>query len=387
MTQTPGASPGTSAEDYELTYYSSHLGGEDYGWETESWREFFRRVAARLHGIASPATVLDVGCARGLLVQALREQGVDARGFDVSRHAVESAHADVREHLWVQSATSAIEGRYDLLTCIEVLEHMSPAEADVALDRMCAASDVILFSSSPGDFAEPTHVNVRPTFEWVTAFAERGFYRRTDVSLDFLTGWAALLVKETVTVRDVVARYESQYAALHDEVLGKRAGLLEAHREIGRLHALVNDPDAAVRVERERAEHERQSVEVRGLLKHTEQQLVLAHQRAEALERLVNALESRVRQLQKQATKQRRTSRDARKKLRVTRRRLERTQGQLRRQRTRARKAEQQLEQLVSSRAYRTVRALGRPGRAWRRTGDARRRSRRTSPPAPPSNP
>ena len=48
---------------------------------------------------------------------------------------------------------------------------------------MCAASDRVLISSTPGHFEEPTHVNVREPAAWAASFAERGFFRRTDVDL------------------------------------------------------------------------------------------------------------------------------------------------------------------------------------------------------------
>ena len=227
-------SEGTRAEDYSSTYYNDeHLGGEgDYAWESDHWRGFFQQVADRLVGIANPATVLDVGCAKGLLVQALREKGVVATGLDISPHAVETAHPDVREHLSVASVTEPIEGRYSLVTCIEVLEHMSPGPAQQAIDRITDITDRVLFSSSPSDHREPTHINTKPTAEWAAAFAERGFFRRTDVDLTFLTSWAVLFERADLTVHELAHRYESQYVELNTELVEKRAALLDSYREL-----------------------------------------------------------------------------------------------------------------------------------------------------------
>lgn len=236
-------SEGTTSEDYSISYYrDAHLGGVgDYNWDSEHWRTFFRMVADRVVGIANPASVLDVGCARGLLVQALREKAVDASGFDVSEHAIDSAHPEVRDHLWVASATAPIEGRYSLITCIEVLEHMSPVEAQLAMDRICEASDLVLFSSSPSDHQEPTHINVRGTDQWAAWFAERGFFRRTDVDVSFLTSWAVLFERRTLTVHALAQRYEQQYTTLNIELVEKRQALLEAYRQITRLDQQLND--------------------------------------------------------------------------------------------------------------------------------------------------
>ncbi len=242
--------PGTTSEDYSGTYYASHLGGtEDYSWETDSWREFFTHVAQRVLALAPCATVLDVGCARGLLVQAFAAEGVDASGIDVSEHAVATAHPDVRDRLRVASATAPIEGHYDLITCIEVLEHMDPRAAQDAIDSMTAATDQIVFSSSPLDLAEPTHVNVHETHQWAAWFADRGFFRRADVDLSFLTPWAILFERAAPSHRDLVSRYESALNPLLSETIAKREALLESQREVSRLQDEAAGGEAHRRLE------------------------------------------------------------------------------------------------------------------------------------------
>lgn len=232
---------GTVAEDYSSCYYNeAHLGGYDhYGWENEQWRGFFQLVADRVIVLSGGGRILDVGCAKGLLVQALREKGADAEGFDISEHAISSAHADVRDHLWVASAVEPIKKTYDLITCIEVIEHIAPEDAQRALDRITGATDRVLFSSSPGDHDEPTHVNTKPTATWAAWFAERGFHRRTDVDLTFLSPWAVLFERGEPTSRDLVQRYERQLADLTAELLEKRSSLLNAHRNISVLRDQV----------------------------------------------------------------------------------------------------------------------------------------------------
>lgn len=243
------ASSGTQASDYSLSYYLGYhqTGNEDYDWESPSWRRFFQGVAQRLVATLAPSRTLDVGCAKGLLVQALLEHGVDAYGFDISEYAIESAHPDVRDRLSVGSATEPIEGRYDLISCIEVLEHLSPPEAQIAIDQICRATDRVLLSSTPGDFEESTHINVNPTAQWASWFAERGFFRRTDIDATFLTPWAIVFERRDLTPALLVEAYESLIAPLRLEVSAKRQALLDADRDLANARIRVRELESGPR--------------------------------------------------------------------------------------------------------------------------------------------
>ena len=229
---------GTSADDYDGAYYDcgglqvgSHGGYVEYSWETDEWRNFFLGIADRIVAVAQPKSFLDVGCARGLLVQALATKGVDAEGVDISAHTVESAHDDVKGRLRVGSATEPHPKKYDMISCIETLEHMDPQSVQLAIDAMTSATDKILFSSTPRDFEEATHINVNPVGQWAAWFAERGFYRRPDVDATFLTPWALYLERAEHTPRSLVHMYEEQLAPMREEVAVKRNALLQAQRD------------------------------------------------------------------------------------------------------------------------------------------------------------
>ncbi|MBX6362152.1 MAG: class I SAM-dependent methyltransferase [Acidobacterium ailaaui] len=222
----------TVSDDYTERYYHLRLGSDEpYDWSSLSWRTFFTNVAQRIVSLVAPRTVLDVGCAKGLLVRALRNCGVDAYGIDISEAAINSADPEAKPYLSIGNATR-ISGHFDVITCIEVLEHMRDLDADQAIDQMCQATDLIIFSSTPSDYAEPTHINVKQPHEWAAAFAERGFYRRTDVDLSFLSPWAMLLQRLPLTQRDLVYRYEERLYPLEAELTEKRAALLECNRRL-----------------------------------------------------------------------------------------------------------------------------------------------------------
>lgn len=166
---------------YGELYYRTQCGPIPYE-RSEPWLSSFAAKAAEIIRSLAPATVLDAGCAFGFLVEALWDRGVEARGIDISPYAISRVRPDMEGFCAVASLTDPIEGRYDLVTCIEVLEHLQPPDALIAVKHMAAASDAILFSSTPDDFSERTHVNVRPILYWLQQFAAVQF--RPDVSYD-----------------------------------------------------------------------------------------------------------------------------------------------------------------------------------------------------------
>jgi SAM-dependent methyltransferase len=86
---------------------------------------------------------LDVGCALGFVVEALRELNVDAWGSDISADAISLAHPGVRPYLTQGELSKGLpfeDGRFELVSTFEILEHVPPErvpEALTELSRVC----------------------------------------------------------------------------------------------------------------------------------------------------------------------------------------------------------------------------------------------------------
>lgn len=84
--------------------------------------------------------VLDVGCGGGVLSEAMAKQGAIVTGLDVESQAIATAEAHAAEHqLQINYVCQPIEEYeadvYDLVTCMEMLEHVS--EPQLVIDH-CA---------------------------------------------------------------------------------------------------------------------------------------------------------------------------------------------------------------------------------------------------------
>ena len=52
--------------------------------------------------------VLEIGCAKGFVVEGLRDLGVDAYGIDVSQYAIDCAREDIKPYLKVADVRTAL---------------------------------------------------------------------------------------------------------------------------------------------------------------------------------------------------------------------------------------------------------------------------------------
>jgi SAM-dependent methyltransferase len=88
-------------------------------------------------------TSLDVGCALGFLVEALRELGAEAWGTDISADAISLASPAVRPYLVQGDLSRGLpfeDGRFELISAFEILEHLPPErvpETLAELARVC----------------------------------------------------------------------------------------------------------------------------------------------------------------------------------------------------------------------------------------------------------
>jgi SAM-dependent methyltransferase len=192
---------------YDQFYYDTYAFGEKYEAANPHWRQHFARIADVIVAELAPTSVFDLGCGPGLLVQALRRRGVEAFGADISEYAIAHVPKDVREFCSVASITEPLDHSYDLIVCIEVIEHVPRQFADDAVANMARYGQRVLFSSSPDDFKDPSHTNVRPIEYWIGLFARSGMFRDLEFDAGFVTPQAILFTPASSPI-EVIRMYE-----------------------------------------------------------------------------------------------------------------------------------------------------------------------------------
>lgn len=216
-------------EIYNENYYHFGCGPIPYE-EPEAWEKFFGHIADEIVENLHPQTVLDAGCAMGYLVAALRDRGVEAYGIDISNYAISKVREDIRPFCVVGSLSEPIDHtvlpeRFDLVTSIEVLEHMSEEDGKKAIASICNMTDHVIFSSSPEDIMEQTHINVQQREYWARIFAREHFFDAIFNRPTYVTSWA-VLYKKNEDIESVIGSFERyirqiEAASCTSEFIGK----------------------------------------------------------------------------------------------------------------------------------------------------------------------
>ncbi len=101
-------------------------------------------------------TVLDVGCGGGLLAEAMQLRGARVTGIDAGetaievalRHAAQSGAAVAYERLTAEELAAREPGGFDVVTCLELLEHVpDPASLVVACAALARPGGHVFFST------------------------------------------------------------------------------------------------------------------------------------------------------------------------------------------------------------------------------------------------
>jgi SAM-dependent methyltransferase len=232
-------------------------------------------ILAELFRHFQPKSLLDVGCGIGTWLAAAQRLGVaDFRGIEGEWLDRKLAQVTEQAILNIDLEKPFDLGRrFDLVICLEVAEHLSPAAAAAFVESLARHSDVVLFSAAIPHQGGHHHVNEQFLDYWDRLFGQLG-YRPVDFLRPLIWNDRAVLwwLRQNIVVfaREGLATGDGPFARLaeragplsivHPDVylsrLTSALATLEEHHKLmallssGNTFSVVRQPNGQITISR-----------------------------------------------------------------------------------------------------------------------------------------
>lgn len=131
----------------------------------------------------SPDNVLELGCGTGTLLYPYRERGINVHGVDLSETARETSElSDSEFEIHDLTQPYSPDRVYDIVLCVEVLEHIPEDAAETVVESICTAGDVAVVTAAPPGQGGTHHVNEQPDEYWIEKFTQHGMEHKKQKS-------------------------------------------------------------------------------------------------------------------------------------------------------------------------------------------------------------
>lgn len=124
-----------------------------------------------------PKTVLDIGCGIGTWLKVAKDLGAKVKGMD-GNVTDTNLFCISESEFKLQDLTKEVihNEKYDLVICLEVVEHLPENAADTIIKTLTDASDIILFSAAIPYQGGQNHINEQWPIYWQNKFEKNKFF-------------------------------------------------------------------------------------------------------------------------------------------------------------------------------------------------------------------
>lgn len=191
------------ASDFSKNYFDGDQKtiGAYTSYDEERLWPAFEDMVRKFKNMMPPRRVLDIGCAKGFLVSALRMVGYNAMGIDISEYAVQQANDYVKPFL--QTAELGKENlpydsnSFDVIICMGTLEYVPDQDFAVSeIDRVLKPGGTLLITTLESTPANDRYrVYAKTRSYWDAVFSAGGYTLCHDLARKVFTAYVRKIVK------------------------------------------------------------------------------------------------------------------------------------------------------------------------------------------------
>jgi SAM-dependent methyltransferase len=244
--------PSSANPRYDASFYDGLRAGS---------RQSAAAVVPLLLKYFAPRSVVDVGCGSGEWLSIFRELGLtDLLGIDGAWAQHNVSAAPFREHDLAQPLH--LDRCFDLAICLEVAEHVDPANARTLVEGLARLAPVVVFSAAVPFQGGDGHVNEQWPSYWTDLFDAQDYlsffslrhslWNRDDIELWYRQNIIFFCARNRPALLEQFVKFERETSAPHDVVhpelhLRTARDLVRSQRYAERLEQRVRDSDAEIR--------------------------------------------------------------------------------------------------------------------------------------------
>jgi len=178
--------------EYDMSYFDGKLGSLQHNAGFSEYKRWYRydginssgefwtdKAAGWINHLAlSGKKVLELGCAKGFIVEELRNAGVDAYGMDVSQYAISCASDVIKPYLYLGDVRTDLtrfsDREFDILISFRLMECIDDSEVDNLITSMSRIARKQVHIISVGSSLNQTYYNFKTLNTWLTYSWPRG---------------------------------------------------------------------------------------------------------------------------------------------------------------------------------------------------------------------
>ena len=140
----------------------------------------FEFTAAQIKKYFNPKTVLNIGSAKGFLVYAFQNFGIDACGVDISGYAISNAPSKIRAYLYKRDFEKDNlpfnDGYFDFITFFATIEYLQDHQHILQeISRILKCGGIVYLKTCAKSMREDVRINVHKKAFWINEFKRKGF--------------------------------------------------------------------------------------------------------------------------------------------------------------------------------------------------------------------
>jgi SAM-dependent methyltransferase len=153
----------------DASNYHGYIDGEDF-------KEKAKKIITILN-LKKGDKVLEVGCAKGFIVNHLVDTEIDAYGMDISDYAIGESYPKNRFMVGDLLTIPYPDSFFDAIYSFDTLEHLFEAEVNPAIEELCRVALKQYHSITTSDHligGDNTHHCIKSIDWWREQFPKRG---------------------------------------------------------------------------------------------------------------------------------------------------------------------------------------------------------------------